>query len=59
MLIGVSGLLPGDWKTIDTSVLNKAKALGFKTVQVRVSDPQSATESDFQRLKSMYRDSGF
>ena len=59
MLLGVAGLVPGDWKSIDGAVLDNVAAHGFKTVQIRVSDPQSMKDKDVQRLKSMYADRGF
>ncbi|MBH65720.1 MAG: hypothetical protein CL784_04320 [Chloroflexi bacterium] len=59
MLLGVAGLVPGDWKAIDGAVLDNVAAHGFKTVQIRVSDPQSMKDKHVQRLKSMYSDRGF
>ncbi len=59
MLLGVAGLVPGDWKAIDGAVLDNVAAHGFKTVQIRVSDPQSMKDKDVQRLQSMYSDRGF
>ncbi|MDP7232113.1 MAG: sugar phosphate isomerase/epimerase [SAR202 cluster bacterium] len=59
MLLGVAGLVPGDWKTINTSVLYNAKNLGFKTVQIRVDDPQEINHRDIIRIKSLYQEFGF
>ena len=35
MLLGVAGLVPGDWKSIDGTVLDNVAEHGFKTVQNR------------------------
>jgi sugar phosphate isomerase/epimerase len=59
MLLGVAGLVPGDWRTIDGAVLDNVAEHGFKTVQIRVSDPQSMKENDVLRLKSMFEARGF
>ena len=34
MLLGVAGLVPGDWKSIDGAVLDNVAQHGFKTVPV-------------------------
>ena len=52
MLLGVAGLVPGDWKSIDGAVLDNVAEHGFKTVQIRVSDPQSMNDRDVKRLIS-------
>jgi sugar phosphate isomerase/epimerase len=54
MLLGVAGLVPGDWKSIDGAVLDNVAEHGFKTVQIRISDPTSLKEKDILRLKSMF-----
>jgi sugar phosphate isomerase/epimerase len=59
MLLGVAGLVPGDWKTIDAAVLDNVAEHGFKTVQIRVDDPQSMNDKDVKRLKSMFDARGF
>ncbi len=59
MLLGVAGLVPGDWKSIDGAVLDNVAEHGFKTVQIRVSDPQSMKDKDIARLKSMFEGRGF
>jgi sugar phosphate isomerase/epimerase len=59
MLLGVAGLVPGDWKSIDRAVLDNVAEHGFKTVQIRVSDPQSMRDKDVKRLKSMFDARGF
>ena len=59
MLLGVAGLVPGDWKSIDGAVLDNVAEHGFKTVQIRVSDPQSMKDKDIIRLKSMFDGRGF
>jgi sugar phosphate isomerase/epimerase len=59
MLLGVAGLVPGDWKSITGAVLDNVAEHGFKTVQIRVSDPQSMNDKDVARLKSMFDARGF
>lgn len=59
MLLGVAGLVPGDWKSINSAVLDNVAEHGFKTVQIRVSDPQSMKDKDVKRLKSMFEGRGF
>jgi sugar phosphate isomerase/epimerase len=59
MLLGVAGLVPGDWKSIDGAVLDNVAEHGFKTVQIRVSDPQSMKDKDIKRLQSMFEVRGF
>ena len=59
MLLGVAGLVPGDWKSIDGAVLDNVAQHGFKTVQIRVDDPQSINDKDVIRLKSMFDSRGF
>ncbi|MDA1279043.1 MAG: sugar phosphate isomerase/epimerase [Chloroflexi bacterium] len=59
MLLGVAGLVPGDWKSIDAAVLDNVAEHGFKTVQIRVNDPQSMKDKDIARLKSMFESRGF
>ena len=52
MLLGVAGLVPGDWKSIDGAVLDNVAQHGFKTVQIRVDDPQSINDKDVIRSVS-------
>lgn len=59
MLLGVAGLVPGDWKSIDGTVLDNVAEHGFKTVQIRIDDPQSLKDKDVKRLKSMFDARGF
>jgi sugar phosphate isomerase/epimerase len=59
MILGVAGLVSGDWRSIDRNTLQAAADLGFKTVQVRVDDPSSATSADINRLAGLYEEFGF
>ncbi|NQW20092.1 MAG: sugar phosphate isomerase/epimerase [Chloroflexi bacterium] len=59
MLLGVAGLVPGDWRSIDGAVLDNVAKHGFKTVQIRVSDPESMKDTDVKRLRSMFDARGF
>ncbi len=58
MLLGVAGLVPGDWKSIDGGVLDNVAEHGFKTVQIRVNDPQASNDRDVDRIRSMFNDHG-
>ena len=40
MLIGISGLVNGDWRAIDANVLRNVRGMGFAVLQVRVDDPR-------------------
>lgn len=59
MLLGVAGLVKGDWKSIDRNTLQRAVDLGFKTVQIRVRDPKDAPDSGIARAKALYEEFGF
>ncbi|MEX0927615.1 MAG: sugar phosphate isomerase/epimerase family protein [Dehalococcoidia bacterium] len=58
MLLGVAGLVPGDWKSMDSGVMKNVVEHGFATVQVRVNDPLAATDRDINRVKSLFADHG-
>ena len=59
MILGVAGLVRGDWRAIDRNTLLSAAALGFKTVQVRADDPASATDAEISRVAALYQEFGF
>ena len=59
MILGVAGLVSGDWRTIDSATLQHAKDLGFKTVQIRADDSASATNEDIARVAGLYKEFGF
>lgn len=59
MILGVAGLVKGDWRSIDRQTLQNAKDLGFKTVQIRVDDPVSASDDEIARVAGLYEDFGF
>lgn len=59
MILGVAGLVSGDWRSIDSATLQAAADLGFKTVQIRADDPASATDSDIARVAGLYEEFGF
>ena len=50
MILGVSGFVKGDWKNIDDRVMDKVASLGFKTLQIRISDPFSTTLKDIEKI---------
>ncbi len=59
MILGVAGLVNGDWRSIDRSVLQRAKDLEFRTVQIRVDDPASASVDEITRVAGLYEEFGF
>ena len=59
MLLGVAGLVKGDWRSIDRDTLRRAADLGFKTVQIRVKDPKDAPDGEISRIKALYEEAGF
>ncbi len=59
MILGVAGLVRGDWRSIDRETLQRAADLDFKTVQIRADDPSSATDAEIQRVASLYEEFGF
>ena len=59
MILGVAGLVHGDWRSIDHETLQRAKELDFKTVQIRADDPASATGEDIARVAGLFEEFGF
>lgn len=59
MILGVAGLVRGDWRNIDRDTLQRAKDLDFKTVQIRSSEPASATDDEIARVAGLYEEFGF
>lgn len=58
MLLGVSGLVDGDWRAIDANVLKKVRQLGFAVLQVRVDDPRDLDDANAGTLKQRFEDHG-
>ena len=58
MILGIAGLVKGDWNNINISVLKKVKNLGFKTLQIRVSNTESINGKNINRIKSLYDEFG-
>jgi sugar phosphate isomerase/epimerase len=59
MILGVAGLVRGDWRSIDRATLQRAKDLGFKTVQIRANDPNAGSDAEIANVKSLYEEFGF
>ncbi len=59
MILGVAGLVGGDWRSIDRDTLQRAADIGFKTVQIRADDPASATDDDIARVAGLYEEFEF
>ncbi len=59
MILGVAGLVDGDWRSIDRATLQSARDLGFRTVQIRASDPAAAADDEISRVAALYEEFGF
>ena len=54
MLLGVAGLTPGDWTTVDENVANCVRSHGFRTLQLRVPDPLNLDPTMVERVKNTF-----
>ncbi|MFW6175173.1 MAG: sugar phosphate isomerase/epimerase family protein, partial [Chloroflexota bacterium] len=54
----MSGLVPGDWLTINGQVAESVRDHGFDVVQLRVNDPSQATDKRVQGIRSTLREAG-
>ena len=51
MLLGVAGLTPGDWTTVNEDVTRSVREHGFRALQLRVSDPLDPDPAIVSRVK--------
>ena len=58
MLLGVAGLTPGDWTTVDENVASAVRAYGFRTLQLRVPDPLNRDPATVERVKNAFESAG-
>ena len=58
MLLGVAGLTPGDWTTINESVTRVVRNHGFRTLQVRVTDPLNPDPAIVDRVRVAFQSAG-
>lgn len=58
MLLGVAGMVPGDWTTVSSAVVARIRDLGFATFQLSVTDPANVNRRDIDRVRSVIRDGG-
>ena len=56
MLLGISGLVNGDWRAIDANALGMARELGFSVLQIRVDDPRELSPADAAALKRLFNE---
>ena len=56
MLLGISGLVDGDWRAIDANALRKARELGFSVLQIRVDDPRELGPAGAAALKQLFEE---
>ena len=58
MLIGISGLVNGDWRAIDANVLRNVRGMGFAVLQVRVDDPRELDPASAEALRLLFEEHG-
>lgn len=58
MLLGIAGLVNGDWRAIDALVLGNVRALGFAVLQVRVDDPRDLDQAKANALRQLFEQHG-
>ena len=58
MLLGVAGMVPGDWTAVSGSVIGRIRELGFGVFQLFVRDPANVNPRDIDRVRGMIRDAG-
>lgn len=58
MLLGVAGLTPGDWTTVTEDVTRVVREHGFRTLQLRVSDPREPDPATVTRVRDAFESSG-
>ena len=58
MLLGVAGLTPGDWTTVDQDVTRSVREHGFRTLQLRVPDPLNPDPTTVERVQDAFKSAG-
>ena len=58
MLLGVAGLTSGDWTRINDSVTHLVRNHGFRTLQVRVTDPLNPDPVVVDRVRNAFAAAG-
>ncbi|MBT3942149.1 MAG: sugar phosphate isomerase/epimerase [Chloroflexi bacterium] len=58
MLLGVAGLTPGDWTTVTENVTRVVMGHGFRTLQLRVSDPHHPDPATVTRVQDAFKSAG-
>ena len=56
MLLGISGLVNGDWRAIDANVLRNVRGMGFAVLQVRVDDPRDLDPASAGALRLLFEE---
>jgi len=59
MLLGVAGMVPGDWTAVSGNVVARIRELGLGVFQLRVRDPANVNRRDIDRVRGTIRDAGF
>jgi sugar phosphate isomerase/epimerase len=57
MKLGVSGMLPGDWRMIDGNATRRVRDAGFLGAQLFINKPLEADPRDIERVKSAFHES--
>lgn len=58
MLLGVAGLVRGDWLDVTTDQAKKVADHGFVSALLTISDPSKGDDRDIQRVRSLYAEHG-
>ncbi|MBU81245.1 MAG: hypothetical protein CL724_07195 [Chloroflexi bacterium] len=58
MLLGVAGLTPGDWTTVNENVTRAVRKHGFRALQLRVSEPFNPEPALAERVKNAFGAAG-
>ena len=58
MLLGVAGLTPGGWTTVDQDITRLVRDHGFRALQLRLSDPVNTNPATVERVQSAFKFAG-
>lgn len=58
MLLGAADFFVGDWRSLPADVLMRAAALGFGTLNLRITDPTSGSVEDVHRTRQLFASHG-
>jgi len=58
MLLGVAGLTPGGWATVDQGITRLVRDHGVRALQLRLSDPVNTNPATVERVQSAFKFAG-